>query len=603
MSVQPGLAGPSGSFRLVYTIFEGGGAKGITHLGALKALEQEGLVVAGAAGSSAGAIIAALVAVGYTADELFAEDGSRHILADKGKTPIDLIGRISWARYKLLRFTLGVIGLPLLVLIVGGHWPPGGFILVGLVLLWTLASFVRGRKGHGGLVEILLLLALGAAWWLAVRFVAAADLQSAMPWALAGALAAILFLAWPLFTRRGLFSSKKMRTLLNDLIRAKLEDHYRANGYDLARLPKEIRFRHIDPASVPQCVPLKIIVTDVRSGAATVFDPFNEDNRNAVVADAVAASAAIPFVFESPRIEGAMADGSPVFVDGGLISNLPVWSFRKEKRAFERKVGGPPIPVVAFTLDDGAKETGSGKLSLGEFISSVMTTGIFGSQKVVQEFVSDLIVVSLASPLDTLDFGCTPKQALAAYEAGRRQARIELAKRRLEATLTEAALQHVLSTVQPLIAASRSAKKKAMPSLRINLVEPTDALRTSFRVTASVGMSNDPDDRLELDAQNQAAPLAFRENRPVFAILKGKSSASLVMTKYEHALIPGNVNSVICCPVAKPGGMPERVLCLDSSDSLCGESKDTIFMQTLMRTNLIILRDLIAQQVVTLLPA
>jgi NTE family protein len=603
MHVQPGLAGPASSVRPVYTIFEGGGAKGITHLGALKALAQEGFVVVGAAGSSAGAIIAALVAVGYTADELFAEDGSRHILSEKGKTPIDLIGWISWERYRLLRFTLGIIGLPLLLLIVGGHWPPGGFILVGAALLWSLASLVRGRKRRGVVVEILLLLALGAAWWLTIRFVAPGALQSAMPWALAGALAVIVFLAWPIFTRRGLFSSKKMRTLLNDLIRKKLADHYRANHYDLSRLPKEIRFRHIDPAAVPQCVPLKIIVTDVRSGAATVFDPFNEDNRNAVVADAVAASAAIPFVFESPRIEGAMADNSPVFVDGGLISNLPAWSFRKEKRAFERQVGGTPIPVVAFTLDGGAKETDSGKLSLREFIARVMTTGIFGSQKVVQEFVSDLIVVSLSSPLDTLDFDCTRDQAKAAYESGRTQARAELAKRRLEATVTEAALQHVLSTVQPLIAANRSARKKAMPRLRINLVEPADALRTLFRVTASVGMVDDPDDRLELDAKNRVAPRAFNENVAVFEILRGKSCKSLVMTKYEHALVPDNVHSVICCPVAKPGGLPERVLCLDSSDSLRGESKDTIFMQTLMRTSLVTLRDLIDQQVVTLLPA
>ena len=39
--------------RLVYAIFEGGGAKGIAHLGAVAAVEQLELVFAGVAGASA----------------------------------------------------------------------------------------------------------------------------------------------------------------------------------------------------------------------------------------------------------------------------------------------------------------------------------------------------------------------------------------------------------------------------------------------------------------------------------------------------------------------------------------------------------------------
>lgn len=53
-----------------FGIFEGGGAKGLAHVGALKAIENRVQFI-GVSGSSAGAIIAALVAVGYTADELF----------------------------------------------------------------------------------------------------------------------------------------------------------------------------------------------------------------------------------------------------------------------------------------------------------------------------------------------------------------------------------------------------------------------------------------------------------------------------------------------------------------------------------------------------
>ncbi|MCK8828576.1 patatin-like phospholipase family protein [Natroniella acetigena] len=48
----------------------GGGIKGISHVGGLKALEEEGIEIKAIAGSSAGAIIAALYGAGYSCDEL-----------------------------------------------------------------------------------------------------------------------------------------------------------------------------------------------------------------------------------------------------------------------------------------------------------------------------------------------------------------------------------------------------------------------------------------------------------------------------------------------------------------------------------------------------
>jgi len=54
-----------------YGVFEGGGAKGLAHIGALKQAEQREIKFIGVAGTSAGSIIAALIAAGYTADELY----------------------------------------------------------------------------------------------------------------------------------------------------------------------------------------------------------------------------------------------------------------------------------------------------------------------------------------------------------------------------------------------------------------------------------------------------------------------------------------------------------------------------------------------------
>lgn len=51
-------------------VFEGGGVKGIALVGALEEIEQAGYHFVNVAGTSAGAIVATLVAAGYSAAEL-----------------------------------------------------------------------------------------------------------------------------------------------------------------------------------------------------------------------------------------------------------------------------------------------------------------------------------------------------------------------------------------------------------------------------------------------------------------------------------------------------------------------------------------------------
>lgn len=60
------------SYPFTNLVFEGGGVKGVAYAGALQALEEAGIIsrLTGVAGTSAGAITAALVAAGYTAAEL-----------------------------------------------------------------------------------------------------------------------------------------------------------------------------------------------------------------------------------------------------------------------------------------------------------------------------------------------------------------------------------------------------------------------------------------------------------------------------------------------------------------------------------------------------
>jgi len=58
--------------RYVDLVFQGGGMRGIGLVGGLAVLEEQGYLPQRVAGNSAGAIVGALVAAGYSAAELYA---------------------------------------------------------------------------------------------------------------------------------------------------------------------------------------------------------------------------------------------------------------------------------------------------------------------------------------------------------------------------------------------------------------------------------------------------------------------------------------------------------------------------------------------------
>ena len=65
--VAPALMANENGLDLV---FQGGGAKGLAHIGAIKSLEEQGRSYRRLVGTSAGSIVAVLLAAGYSADEM-----------------------------------------------------------------------------------------------------------------------------------------------------------------------------------------------------------------------------------------------------------------------------------------------------------------------------------------------------------------------------------------------------------------------------------------------------------------------------------------------------------------------------------------------------
>jgi NTE family protein len=89
---EPGTQGRENNVDLV---FEGGGLKGIGLVGAYSVLEERGYRPQNVAGASAGAIVAALVAVGYTAAELREVVGALDFLSLKDRAWEDRLPALS----------------------------------------------------------------------------------------------------------------------------------------------------------------------------------------------------------------------------------------------------------------------------------------------------------------------------------------------------------------------------------------------------------------------------------------------------------------------------------------------------------------------------
>jgi predicted acylesterase/phospholipase RssA/FMN phosphatase YigB (HAD superfamily) len=256
-----------------YGIFEGGGAKGLAHVGALKACEQRHIRFKGVAGTSAGAIVAGLFAVGYGADELFmpdGNDGTRVFDQDY----IALLGRTDWHRGQ---DALGKVGKAAGKL--------GAFYSASASDDWR-TPFSEWAQ---------------SAW---------RTCQIAYAWMQLGASLRPLA---PAATDLGYFSLEGFQSWYNEKLASKL-------GMPAGHT---VTFADID-------FDLRIISADLRASTMVVHSKRTFPARS--VAEAVAASICLPLIFKPQRFPGG--EDAELHVDGGMLSNFPAWVFSDASRSF-----------------------------------------------------------------------------------------------------------------------------------------------------------------------------------------------------------------------------------------------------------------------------
>ncbi len=291
-------------------VFEGGGVKGIGLAGAVAVAEEKGYQWVNVAGTSAGAIIAALVAAGYTGTEM--------------KSILD---ELDYNRFK------------------------DTSLLDRVPFVGPMASLIFEKGIYEG------------------RF----------------------FENW----MRNLLQEKNIETF-SDLVR----EEYKGD--------KRYRFK------------LTVIASDITRGRLLVLPQdmadFGIRPEDFNVAAAIRMSMSIPFFFEPVKLRNMKTNEVSYVVDGGVLSNFPVWLFDTEG-------GIPEWPTFGFKLvepEEGTPHRVRGPISLLAALISTMAEAHDARYIEDAQFVRTIPIPTLG--VGTTEFDITKEKSEALYQSGKQAA-------------------------------------------------------------------------------------------------------------------------------------------------------------------------------------
>lgn len=289
-------------------VFEGGGVKGIGLAGAAAVVEERGYRWSNLAGTSAGAIAAALLSAGYSADEL------KKIMAE-----------LDYNKFK------------------------------------------------------------------------DAGVMDRVP--VAGPLASLIF-------EKGIYEGKYLENWMRDLLRKKGVSTF---GDLIVKGEGDERYRF----------KLRVIASDISRGRMLALPQdiveFGLRPEDLDVAAAVRMSMSIPFFYEPVRIK--YKSQSVYIVDGGLLSNFPVWLFDSR--------GKPEWPTFGFKLVEPEEKIEipykvRGPVSLMAALFSTMMGALDAMYIKDENFVRTIAIPTLG--IGTTEFDITADRSEALYQAGRKAA-------------------------------------------------------------------------------------------------------------------------------------------------------------------------------------
>jgi NTE family protein len=443
----------------VYAIFEGGGAKGLAHVGAIAAAQELGVKFVGVAGASAGAIVASLIAVGYKATALY-DPANRTGLLSGALT--DLFGPGKWDEWKQFSVAL-----------------ENKLSTATPLSAWFGAPFFYRdwKKPITGLLT-------------EFGFLDTAPLELAIDQWLRGGLISV-----PVAQER-------------------------------------LLFKDLDPTKVP---PLRIIASDIDGQAPIVFS--REKTPDIPVARAICASIAIPFFLRPVTLE---IDGvRRTLVDGGLVSNFPVWIFDDARRKRSE-----PTATIGFRLSEVTDAPIDSQSSPIRFARALLETALNANIEIHARGIDDLYTFRIDVNAYTYDFDLSPERKHAIYRSAREQAGFLF--------LRDVAPRNppVLSLMLKEAADLFTKASGLAVHLRANLVLLTS--RGTLRVVAGYNMDSDADDRLELEVETSACGECWAKQKTVvfdIGVYLRAHTRIPGLTKYQQALVRPTLSTIMSVPI------------------------------------------------------
>lgn len=490
-----------------FVAFSGGGAKGIVHVGALKALGDRGIALAGLSGTSAGAIVATLAASGFSADEIInTETGSTIIdelntVDPRLRRATDLFGLGGWRRIRLFRRLLRQ-PVPLAILLPALWLAPAAPV----ALLWTWLP------GTG--------LALGVAIWLIIGVA--------------------LLIAWRSLAG-GLADATAFRDALAVLLQRKLFPQEPSRIVTMADYGRDGR-----PS-------LKIVSANLSRGSLQLFSA--DRTPSVAVADAVAASICLPAIFAPWEIDGEL------HVDGGIVSNLPAWPFDEEREL------DPEALTIAIEIDDSST---SQPPTRRNWLPAAVRTALFGSGELNVRVAGPTEQLALPTRLDLLAFDISSSEAASEVRQIARAVGVRLDKRlsRLPTLYRDAcALAQALAL--DLLGMSAGGQGVA-PRVRVAVGRLERGYVRSLRMSHSVGFADDPDEAMLIPLEGSVAGRAWLEGESRFEVFRpDEHDLPGPAHRIRRKLRWRDLAWMMCIPILdKESGAPRLLVQIDGNTPL-----------------------------------
>ncbi len=488
-----------------FVAFSGGGAKGMVHVGALKAIEDRGISLLGISGTSAGAIVAALSASGFRSQDIVDTASGRTIMDSlnainsRMQNATDLFGPGGWTRIKLFRSLLRMPVSP----------------AISVLALWTLP-----------LIGTAVIYAVAPSW---------AGLPLLIGWL---SLGGACFAAWRSLTG-GLADASAFREALATLLQRKLFPNEPDRTVVMADFGVEGR-----PI-------LKIVSANLTHSTLQLFS--SDRTPDVAVADAVTASICLPLIFAPWRIDNEL------HVDGGIVSNLPAWPFDEEREL------DPEALTIAIGIDDAATRTPPSGRS---WLPAAVRTALFGSDELNLRISGPTEQLALPTEIDLLDFDLSAEKVARQVEQVARAVGVRLDKRlsRLP-QLYDDACEVTQALTLDLLDVNPGAPNTG-GRVRVSVGRLERGFVRSLRMSYSVGYENDADEALLMPLDGSVAGLAWREGDSRFELYPLSEELDLPgpANRLRRKSRPSDLAWVMCIPILdKESGLPRLLVYIDGN--------------------------------------